>query len=97
MFSSKSVALEALTHCINLSDPFADLNCGAGCPLWRDCTGQDIDVILSDLRDILLSLRDPSADPLISRIQPMIDDVEADPTPLFTDIYAYLKEAGAYA
>ena len=111
MYSDKETALEALKHCINLDDPFSDLNCGAGCPLWKQCTGTDVDVILSDLLHVLLSMNiSPDrtdkvfaaiprccSENLCNHTCPYWQDCRGEEiTLLFRDIYSILKEAGAY-
>ena len=110
MYSTKEKALEALKHCINLGDPFNNNNCGAGCPLWNQCTGQDLDVILSDLYEVMLDIGFPA-----ERTEKIYDAVTrcrcidmcdgcpyfsrcegTDQTYLFQDIYDLLNESGVY-
>ena len=110
MYSTKEKALEALKHCVSLDDPFSDCNCGAGCPLWNQCTGTDLDVILCDLFEVLLSLNIPPVftDHLFYAIPRCCtqmcgpychywkDCQGENITVLFRDIYRLLKEYGAY-
>lgn len=106
---TKDVALEALTHCVALYNPFGSVNCGAGCPLWKQCTGTDLHVILSRLEQIILDLN-LSADKILSGIRHCIDEAnlcndtcpywtvcrQDDVTFLFRDIYYLLTENRAY-
>ena len=110
--ATKEIALEALKHCIHLDDPFCELNCGSGCPLWKQCSFTSLEVILTDLCSIILSHNIPAEryKKIIAGIQCCVEYEQSCDTRcpywticegeqlqyLFRDIYDLLNEYGLY-
>lgn len=60
MKTEKQITLEALRHCVGLDNPFAPVNCGEKCPLWKSCTGgTDLVVILKRLHKLIDEMKIP--------------------------------------
>lgn len=51
---TKEKTLEALTHCINFDNPFAEKRCNKDCPYAMTCGQSPADIIMEELRKLLI-------------------------------------------